>query len=109
MRLCYKIWLDQNGKAFGTGPYRIFTKIEQHGSLRKAAEELNLSYSKAWRIVNMVEERLGFKFVEREAGGACGGGSRLTEEGRAFVKKYAQFIDEAECCLRRAYEKHFAD
>ncbi|MCR4441423.1 MAG: LysR family transcriptional regulator [Peptococcaceae bacterium] len=108
MKLCYKIWLDQNGKAFGAGPYEIFMKIDQHGSLRKAAEELHLSYSKAWRIVNMVEERLGFRFVEREAGGSCGGGSRLTEEGRRFVQRYALFMSEAEECLKRAFEKHFA-
>ncbi len=43
MRVAYKVWLDQNGKAFGNGPYELLKKIKKTGSLRKAAGQMNMS------------------------------------------------------------------
>lgn len=50
MRLAYKIWLDNNGKAFGEGPYELLTRVERTGSLNRAAAEMGMSYNKAWRL-----------------------------------------------------------
>ena len=59
VQLDYKIWLDYRGRAFGDGPARLLAGVEQHGSLRKAAQELGMSYNKAWRILHAAEQRLG--------------------------------------------------
>lgn len=107
MQLCYKIWLDNNGKAFGTGPYELLVNVERYGSLSEAANNLNMSYSKAWKMVNMVEKKLGFMLLNRRTGGFNGGGSSLTEEAKIFLHKYAAFEKEADELLNRLFQKHF--
>lgn len=108
MKLCYKIWIDNDGKAFGTGPYNVLYSIDKYGSLNEAAKKLNMSYTKAWKLINMVEERLGFKIIERHIGGNDGGGSYLTIEAKEFMKKYEAFRLDAEEALDTLYNKYFA-
>ncbi len=88
--------LDENGeKAFGTGVALLLRRIESTGSLNQAAKSMEIAYSKAWKILHNAETLLGITFVEKSIGGAHGGGSRLTDEGRAFLEKYEVFSQEA--------------
>jgi len=107
MQLRYKIWLDNNGKAFGIGPSDILKRVDRHQSLSKAAREINMSYSQAWTLMNALEKRLGFKLLEREVGGVSGGGSRLTDRARELVRQYDDFIKEADCELNILFQKYF--
>ncbi|HUJ89586.1 MAG TPA: LysR family transcriptional regulator [Syntrophorhabdales bacterium] len=107
MRVAYRIWLDNDGKAFGEGPYRLLKGIEKTGSLRQAAAEQCISYRKAWLILKEIEERLGFHVVERQVGGVSGGGSVLTARGKSLVKRYELFRAEANKALERIFRKHF--
>lgn len=107
MRIRYKIWLDCDGKAFGEGPDRLLRKVEATGSLHKAAADMKMSYRKAWLLLNAMERRLGITLLERRVGGVSGGGSRLTQDARDFMKRYEAFRREIEEALGRIYEKHF--
>lgn len=108
MRVAFKIWLDNDGKAFGEGPYRLLKGIEKTGSLRQAAAEQRMSYRKAWIVIKHVEEKLGVTFLERKVGGVSGGGSALTSSGKSFMKQYERFRTEADKALERIYQKHFS-
>ena len=84
-----KLWLQVEGKAIGgEGRIELLQSIEEEGSLNKAAKKLNMSYRHAWGIVKKLEERLDLKLVKSEKGGTGGGGSKLTDQGRALVEKY---------------------
>ncbi len=109
MRLLYKIWLDYRGRAFGDGPARLLSGVEQWGSLRKAALELGMSYNKAWRILHAAEERLGFALLDRSVGGTLGGGSQLTPEARDLVTRYQAVAAAAAESLEVAFQRHFGD
>lgn len=109
MRLRYKMWLDYRGRAFGDGPARLLSGVEQCGSLRKAAQELGMSYNKAWRILHAAEERLGFALLDRSVGGSLGGGSILTPEARDLVTRYQALAAEATEVLEVVFRKHFGD
>ncbi len=109
MRLMYKIWLDYRGRAFGDGPARLLAGVERDGSLRKAAQELGMSYNKAWRILHAAEERLGFALLDRNVGGSLGGGSQLTPEARDLVERYQAVAAEAGEALESVFQKHFGD
>ncbi|HEY5528771.1 MAG TPA: LysR family transcriptional regulator [Thermoleophilia bacterium] len=109
MKLAYKIWLDYNGRAFGSGPARLLDGVERTGSLRKAAAELGMSYNKAWRILHAAEQRLGFPVLERSVGGTLGGGSALTPRGLDLVTRYRALQSEAEVVLREVFDRHFGD
>jgi molybdenum cofactor cytidylyltransferase len=97
MKPFYKFTLvDDEGKAFfGPGPYRLLRSLERLGSLSAAARELEMSYSKAIRIVADAERGLGFKLTRRRIGGEAGGGSELTHEAQEFMAAYDAWVAEA--------------
>ena len=109
MKIAYKIWLDSDGKAFGDGPYQLLQLVDKTGSLHKAAAEMNMSYRKAWLMLNIMEGHLGFSLLDRRVGGIAGGGSRLTERAREFLDRYGTFRKDAEETLQALYRKHFPD
>jgi molybdate transport system regulatory protein len=108
-RLMAKLWLDYDGRAFGDGPARLLAGVEHSGSLRKAAQELGMSYNKAWRILHAAEERLGFALLDRSVGGSLGGGSHLTAEARDLVARYEASAAEVEQAMETIFQRHFAD
>ncbi len=81
---------------FGPGLVMLLLALEQTGSLNRAADSVEMSYSKGWNAIKRAEEVLGFSLVEKRTGGAGGGGSFLTREGKDFLEKYREFE-------RRAY------
>ena len=107
MKIAYKVWLDNDGKAFGEGPYRILKQIEKAGSLHQAAIDLNISYRKAWMTLQNAEKKLGFTLIDRKVGGVAGGGSQITSSGKKFLKNYEQFRADVERVLEKTYQKHF--
>ncbi len=86
-----KIWIEVDGEpVFGRGRRILLEAIDQSGSINRAAQEVNISYRRAWSYVRSMEERLGIKLVERRAGGKNGGGAVLTAEARAFLLRFAK-------------------
>lgn len=81
---------------FGPGLVMLLQALEQTGSLNRAANSVDMSYSKGWNAIKRAEEALGFSLVEKRTGGVGGGGSFLTKEGRDFLETYREFE-------RRAY------
>ena len=67
---------------------RLLECIEREQSLQRGAISAELSYSNAWLTLNRMEEALGCRLVERKLGGATGGGSSLTMDGRNWVSRY---------------------
>ena len=85
---------DDNGiKFFGEGPCRLLRCVEKTGSLRAAAMEMEMAYSKASKILKQAEENLGFPLTARSTGGKDGGGSVLTPEGLQFLQQYEAYRD----------------
>jgi molybdate transport system regulatory protein len=108
MKIGYKVWLDHNGKAFGDGPYELLKHVQRTKSLHKAANEMGMSYSKAWELIRLIEKRLGFVLLEKKVGGQAGGGSFVTPMGRNLMNQYQRFRTEVEKGLEKIYQKHFS-
>jgi len=107
MKVAYKVWLDKNGKAFGDGPYELLRWVEKTKSLHQAARQMGMAYSKAWRLIQTLEERLGFPILERKAGGKSGGGSRVTPNAKELMEHYEKFRKDVEDAMERIYRRHF--
>lgn len=104
-----KIWLEkENQKVFGDGPWDILMRIEQTGSIRKAAAEIKMSYSQAWRLIRMIETNLGCAVLEKKAGGSGGGHSTLTPQAAKLTAAYSSFRSAAENSLDRLYQQYLA-
>lgn len=96
-------------KAFGPGIAELLHKVEQTGSLQKAAAAMGMSYSKAWKILKTTEEEWGFSMTDRETGGKDGGGSRLTAEGRQVLAHYEAFMEASRKELDRLFLEYFPE
>jgi len=107
MKAVCKIWLDHNGKAFGEGPLELLKRVEKVNSLHEAAHQMGMSYSKAWKLIQSMEKRLGFSLLDKKVGGLSGGGSQVTLKGKELMRRYEQFEQEARKAIEKAYQKHF--
>ncbi len=105
-RLSLKLYFDE--KAFGPGIASLLRNVEATGSLQKAAQNMNMAYSKAWRILKESEKAWGFPLTDRETGGRDGGGSTLTPQAQAILETYDNFMSEAREDLDRLFGRHFS-
>ena len=99
---------DDNGiKFFGEGPCRLLRCVEKTGSLRSAAMEIEMAYSKASKILKQAEINLGFPLTRRSTGGKDGGGSILTPEGKQWLQQYEAYRDACVKANQELYRLHF--
>jgi molybdate transport system regulatory protein len=89
------LWLESGESVyFGMGRVMLLDMIEEHGSLRKAAEVMGMSYRAAWGKLKATEEILGLVLVE--SSGTRRGGCRLTPEGRRIRAKFRAWFSAVE-------------
>lgn len=97
------------GKAFGPGVAQLLRHVEKTGSLQGAAAAMEMSYSKAWKILKEAERQWGFSLTRGETGGRDGGGSALTDKARDVLERYEAFREESRALLDELFEKHFPE
>lgn len=78
---------------WGNGIMELLGYVNQYHSLRKACEQMQMSYSKGCRIIKLAEQELGFPLLITKRGGAQGGSSILTEDGKRFSECYKKYYD----------------
>ncbi|WP_321531497.1 TOBE domain-containing protein [uncultured Desulfuromonas sp.] len=86
------LWFCKEDSPFvGMDRIRLLEKIDELGSINKAAKVLGISYRTAWDAVNLINNLAEDPVVEKLSGGKGGGGTHLTESGRDIVRKYILF------------------
>lgn len=65
----------------------LLRAVEREGSLWKAARTLSMAYRTAWLWAEQINRAWGTPLLARTQGGRGGGGTRLTPEGRAVLRK----------------------
>lgn len=85
-----KIWFEKKGESIlGPGRMAILEEIEKTGSLTEASKKCNISFRKAWKLINEINDVLEQPVVITERGGTGGGGSTvLTEYGKKLMMQY---------------------
>jgi molybdate transport system regulatory protein len=104
-----KLWLESGGKRFfGPGPVELLEYIELTGSINQAAKKMEMSYKKAWEIVNHLNSLTHRPLVITATGGEKGGGSTISDEARELIEYYRQlrlrfkkFLDEETARARK--------
>ena len=99
---------DDGIKFFGEGPCRLLRCVERTGSLRAAAMDMEMAYSKATKILKHAECVLGYPLTARSAGGKDGGGSVLTPEGKHWLLQYESYRDACVQANRELYRQFFS-
>ncbi len=74
--------------AMGPGKATLLDAIAREGSITAAGKAMGMSYRRAWLLVDAMNRCWSEPLVETAAGGANGGGTRLTSAGRAVLAEY---------------------
>lgn len=97
-----RIWIESDDNVLlGEGRVHLLKAIQETGSLSKAAKSLNISYKKAWQLLDSVNKSAEKPVTINSVGGKGGGGAELTEYGKSLVlafddinKNCWQFLDQ---------------
>lgn len=89
LKVNFRIWINDDDKMFvGIGRVRLLEQIIIDGSISKAAKALKMSYKKAWKLVDQMNETAEQPVVVSNTGGAGGGGTYVTEFGREMIDQF---------------------
>ncbi len=87
MRTHLRVMLDDE-IAFGPGKADLLEAIRDTGSISAAGKKLGMSYRRAWLLVDAMNRCFRSPLVETSAGGAAGGGARLSSVGKEVLQQY---------------------
>ncbi len=74
--------------ALGPGKVALLDSIDQHGTLAGAAQALEMSYMRAWTLVQTMNACFREPLIETSRGGTARGKATLTPTGRAVRDLY---------------------
>jgi len=111
LRVRSKFWIedDQGRPIFGRGRGLILEKIDELGSIRATAMELQMSYRAVWGKIKATEERLGFKLVETSRGGGRGRGARLTPEAKKLLGMFQELHRQGNTLADNLFNRIFVN
>lgn len=72
----------------GPGKADLLDRIEACGSISAASRELGMSYKKAWQLIDTMNRHFPSPLIATAAGGAEGGGARVTALGHRVLDHY---------------------
>ncbi|MBQ9405342.1 MAG: LysR family transcriptional regulator [Desulfovibrio sp.] len=65
LQVRYRLWFECEGEhVLGGGMIRLLREVRDQGSLKKAAEQLNMPYRGAWGRIRRAEESMGASLLE---------------------------------------------
>lgn len=81
--------------ALGPGKVAVLRGLADSGSLRETARALDMSYTRAWALVQTMNTCFATPLVATTRGGAERGAARLTPRGRRVLALYEQLVAAA--------------
>jgi molybdate transport system regulatory protein len=98
--LSVRIDLDREGR-IGPGKIELLENIRRFGSISAAGRAMDMSYKRAWDLVDEINRICRQAAVERQTGGKNGGGAALTPFGISLVARYRKIEREAASAVRK--------
>ncbi len=93
-----RLWIfGKDDKLMGPGRIELLEKIQETGSINQAAKLMQMSYKKAWELVNSMNNQTIKPLVITKTGGKEGGGATITDEAKCLItlfKTAQQCFDE---------------
>ncbi len=101
-----RIWIEgANGMLIGNGKLALLEKVIETGSINAASKELDMSYKKAWKIIESMNKAFGKPLVKTETGGKKGGGTIITAEGEELIKLFRKLDKKCRKTLEKTLKK----
>ncbi|TSA30015.1 MAG: LysR family transcriptional regulator [Bacteroidetes bacterium] len=105
IRLHYKMWMeDSSGTGIlGDGKWKMLKLIEEKGSMKAACDELGYTYRRTWGNLKKIEDFFGFPLLEKHRGGAEGGSTQLSPEGKRLVAAFDRFHADMDMVIQKGF------
>ena len=103
-RLRIRIVFDGD-EVMGPGKAELLERIDRCGSIAAAGREMEMSYKRAWMLVEEMNAAFSDPLVTSARGGAKGGGAQVTATGLAVISHYRA----AEAATALATAPHLQD
>ncbi|MDB5935922.1 MAG: bacterial regulatory helix-turn-helix, lysR family protein [Massilia sp.] len=94
--------------AIGSGKADLLDAIIATGSISAAGRAMNMSYRRAWLLVDTMNRCFREPLVKTSAGGEHGGGAAVTEAGLAVLAEFRR-MQQATDAAAQPYLDVFAD
>ena len=98
--LSVRIDLDAEGR-IGPGKIQLLENIHACGSISAAGRAMDMSYNRAWDLVDEINRICRHAAVERQTGGKNGGGAVLTPFGLSLVARYRKIERDAASAVKK--------
>ena len=98
--LSIRIDFDDEGR-LGPGKVALLEGIAREGSISAAGRAMDMSYKRAWDLVDEINRICRQAAVERQTGGKNGGGAVLTAFGISLVTRYRKIERDAASAARK--------
>ena len=98
--LSLRIDIDAAGR-IGPGKIQLLETIHRSGSISAAGRAMDMSYKRAWDLVDEINRVCRQAAVERQTGGKNGGGAVLTPFGLSLVARYRKIERSAATAARK--------
>jgi molybdate transport system regulatory protein len=72
----------------GPGKIALLEQVAALGSISAGGRAMNMSYRRAWELIDEINAMFGQPVVERRSGGRKGGGATLTPFGLSLISHY---------------------
>ncbi|MGF6240526.1 MULTISPECIES: winged helix-turn-helix domain-containing protein [Paraburkholderia] len=91
--------------ALGPGKVELLEAVREHGSISAAARSLDMSYRRAWLLIDELNQSLKSPATVSEQGGQSGGGCVLTQVGENIVRLYRGVEAQAEAACAKQIDE----
>jgi molybdate transport system regulatory protein len=98
--LSLRIDLDSEDR-IGPGKIALLENIQKFGSISAAGRAMDMSYKRAWDLVDEINRMCRQPAVERQTGGKNGGGAALTPFGLSLVARYRKIERDAASAVHK--------
>ena len=94
---------------FGPDMAQFLRLIEHAGSMQTACRQMNMSYSKGFKLLKNAENQLGYPLLITQSGGSEGGSSQLTPKALALMENYMALEKELKEKAGELFLKYFKE
>ena len=99
--------LEQESAFFNARMKLLLYLLSDNNNMRTSCACSGIAHSKAWEMINRLEQHLGYSVVERQRGGRSGGSTRLTPQGEEFLEAYHDFEEAVHRFAQAEFQKRF--
>jgi molybdate transport system regulatory protein len=94
----------ESGGRIGPGKIALLEAIRKTGSITAAAQSMQMSYARAWRLVDELNKLLSEPVVTTTAGGFTRGGATLTPVGEKTIALYHSIEAQTRSAARSEFQ-----